>query len=290
MNAARAYANARIHGAKSRLLTRADVMPLMIAEDRASAARALATLGIDAQRPLFPQLFARLVGVYRTAIRAYRGEADILRLMLRLHEIENLKLAWRAVTRKELFAVWRPLWRELDEFAVLHPARIRGIASPHDLTERLTGTPYGRIAASVESAHGADLAAAELAFDRWGAAALLDAARRLPPHEALARQLVESVVRDRAADLLRRGERIYGFSSAALEAMSASMAVPPSKTSRKRLVARAFVGRTFELSPAIALVLLAEEELRGVNALAECGSGKARAAAERIVVEGAMAT
>lgn len=73
--------------------------------------------------------------------------------------------------------------------------------------------------------------AGEAAFDRWARQRLLDEAKRLPKSEALTRKMIETLRADR----------------------------------------RAFVGNPFLLAPAVAVVLLAEAEVRGVRAIVERG-------------------
>lgn len=265
----RAYANARVHASKSRLLGRREMMPLLLAADAAAKDRALGTIGIDSRSALFPQLFARLMTFYRTAIRAYEPDSELLRRMLRLHEIENLKLVWRGVTRNR--TSWTPLWRDLGSLAAFDSERVRTATTVHELAGRMEKTPYAEIARRVAATDRDDLAAAELSFDQWATASLLEEARRLPRGEALAREMIESIAAQRNEDLLRRGRKLYGLSDAALQALVE--AAHPSH--RRRLMSggraekRAFIGHTFELAPAIAVILLAEEELRTVNSAVE---------------------
>lgn len=261
----RAYSNARVRAAKSRLLGRREMMPLLIAADAPSKDRALGTIGVDSRSALFPQLFARLMSFYRTAIKAYAPGAELLRRMLALHEIENVKLAWRGVTRDR--RDWTGLWRDLGPLAAFDAEEVRDARSVHELAERLEKTPYGTIAKRAAAAYRDDLAAAELAFDQWATSSLLAEARRLPRRELLARQLIEGIARERNENLLRRGSKLYGLSDAALQAL-----VEAPDRRRQRAVPderRAFIGHTFELAPAIAVLLLAEKELREINAAVE---------------------
>lgn len=245
-----AYAHARIRAAKSHLLTRAGAMPLFAAVDAASIHRAVAAL--DLESPL-----ARLIRVYQTAMRGYR--APLFRAMLALHEIENVKLLWRAtIKRRDV----EHLRIDLGPLATLPHV---DAATPHELAERLARTPYGSIAATVARAHGDDITAAELALDRWASQRLLEEARRLPRRESLARRLVESIVRERDAEIVRRGAQWYGLASVRGPAED----VVAIRRERLRLCRRAFVGSPFLLAPAVAVVILAEEEVRAVRALVE---------------------
>ena len=220
-----AYAHARMRGCKSRLLTRADAAPLFTAGDAAAMRRVVVALGLE-------DPMQRLLHVYATAIRGYPHGAPLFRALLQLHEIENVKLEWR-----------------------------RG----RDATSDFADTPFAQIVKTVARVHGKDIAAAELAFDRWASQQLLDEACRLPRRESLARRLVELVVRERDAEIIRRGAKWYGLTSVtgiAEDVMSL-------RRERLRLCRRAFVGSPFLLAPAVAVVLLAEEEVRAVRALVE---------------------
>jgi len=224
-----AYAHARIRGCKSRLLTRADALPLFTAGDAAAMQRVVTALELG-------QPMERLGRVYATAIRGYPHGAPLFRALLGLHEIEDVKLRWRETVK-------------------------RG-RSVHELAEQLGA--FGDIA----RAHGKDVAAAELAFDRRASQGLLAEARKLPRREELARRLVALVVRERDAELVRRGAKWYGLTSVT----GAAEDVMSLRRERLRLCRRAFVGSPFLLAPAVAVILLAEEEVRAVRALVErCG-------------------
>lgn len=220
-----AYAHARMRGCKSRLLTRADALPLFTAAEPQAMRRVVAALELE-------DPMQRLLRVYTTAIRGYPRGAPLFRALLQLHEIENVKLEWRR---------------------------------RRDAANDFAGTPFAQIVKTVARAHGNDIAAAELAFDRWASQQLLDEARRLPRREALARRLVELVVKERDSEIVRRGAKWYGLTSVtgiAEDAMSL-------RRERLRLCRRAFAGSPFLLAPAVAIILLAEEEVRAVRALVE---------------------
>lgn len=251
----RAYAHARIRACKSRLLTRADAAPLIAATDDASIHRVIAALGID--DPLH-----RLLRVYQTAINGYRDGAPLFRAMLQLHEIENVKLLWRVAANGHRDRLAR-LWIDLGAFASFP---IPDAATLNELVTQLARTPYAEIAKNVARAHGNDVAAAELAFDRWASRNLLDEARRLPRRESIARRLIELVVRERDAQLVLRGAKWYGLTSVA---PVKTTDITTLRRERLRLCRRAFIGSPFLLGPAIAVILLAEEEVRAVRALTE---------------------
>ncbi len=251
----RAYAHARIRACKLRLLTRADAAPLVAASDAAAMQRVIAALGID--DPL-----QRLLRVYQTAINGYCDGAPLFRAMLQLHEIENVKLLWRAVANGHRDRVAR-LWIDVLAFASFP---IPDAATLNELLRSLAGTPYAEIAKSVARAHGNDVAAAELAFDRWASRRLLDEARRLPRRESIALRLIELVVRERDAQLMLRGAKWYGLASVAPDK---TVDITALRRERLRLCRRAFIGSPFLLGPAVAVILLAEEEVRAVRALVE---------------------
>lgn len=250
-----AYAHARIRAAKSRLLTRTEAAPIFTADDATAVQRAVAAL--DIEHPM-----RRLVGVYQTAIRGYRRGEPLLRALLARHEIENVKLLWRITAKRGQRDALPRLWLDLG---VLATVSVFDAASPRELAEGLARTPYAAIAATVARAHGSDIPAAELAFDRWVSQRLLDEARRLPRRESLARRLVELVVRERDAELVLRGAKWFGLTSVSGDVEE----VVVLRRERLRLCRRAFVGSPFLLAPAVAVILLAEEEMRALQALVE---------------------
>lgn len=220
-----AYAHARIRGCKSHLLTRADAAPLFTAADATAMHRVVAALRLE-------DPMQHLLRVYATAIRGYPHGAPLFRALLQLREIENVKLEWRR---------------------------------SRDTVNDFAGTPFAQIVKTVARAHRNDIAAAELAFDRWASQQLLDEARRLPRREALARRLVELVVKERDSEIVRRGAKWYGLTSVSGIAED----VISLRRERLRLCRRAFAGSPFLLAPAVAVILLAEEEVRAVRALVE---------------------
>ncbi len=239
-----AYAHTRMRGCKSHLLTRADALPLFTASEPQAMRRVVAAL--DLEHPM-----QRLLRVYATAMRGYPHGEALFRALLRLHEIENVKLVWRVTARRRGKEALERLWIDLGSLA--------------SFSGDFDGTPYAQIAKTIARAHGSDPAAAELALDRWASQQLLDQARRLPRHEALARRLAELVVRERDAEIVRRGAKWYGLTSVSGPAED----VLSLRRERLRLCRRAFVGSPFLLAPAVAVILLAEEQVRAVRALVE---------------------
>jgi len=250
-----AYAHARVRACRSRLLTRSEAAPLFTAADPAAMRRVIAALEIG--EPL-----SRLLRVYQTAIRGYPHGAPLFRALLRLHEIENVKLLWRVAVKHGHGAAVSRLWTDLGALASFP---ILSGASPKEVAAELARTPYAGVAATVARAHENDIAAAELAFDRWASQRLLDEARRLPRREALTRRLAELVVRERDEEIVRRGAKWYGLTSVPGTAGD----VAALRRERLRFCRRAFVGSPFLLAPAMAVVLLAEEEARALRALVE---------------------
>ena len=212
-----AFANARMHAWKSRLLARGDAMPLFTASNAQEMDRAVAALGVT-------DPMARLMRIYDVAIAGYPHGAPLFRALRGLHEIEDVTARWRRGER------------------------------PSDDAFR-----------AIVRAHADDPAAAELAFDRLASQRVRDAARKLPPRETLARRLAESVIEEREAQLVLRGAKWYGLTTIA----SKPVDIVKLRRERLRLCRRAFTGSPFLLAPAVAVVLLAEEEVRAVRALVE---------------------
>jgi vacuolar-type H+-ATPase subunit C/Vma6 len=255
---ARAYAYVRMRGCKSRLLTRTGALPLFTAADPGAMQRVLTTLELT-------DPMQRLLRVYARAIRGYPRGAPLFRALLRLHEIENVKLLWRAAAKPQTHGRVREAWLDLGALASF---AIADAASARELADFFAPTPYAAVTANVSRAHGSDLAAAELAFDRWASQRLLDEAHALPRRETLARRLVATIVRERDAEIVRRGAKWYGLTSVTASAAD----VVSMRAERLRLCRRAFAGDPFLIAPALAVIVLAEEEVRAVRALAErCG-------------------
>jgi len=210
--APRAYAHARILARKAQLLGAREGALLLAAADPPAA---LAAFGGDP--------FEKLLRIYELAIRTYR--APIFRALLGLHEIENVKLLWRAAANDRGHAAVQRLWLPLGALATVEMPR--DVLSPRGVAEHLAATPYGAIAKSVLRSGAGDAA-----FDRWARQRVLDEAKRLPKAEALTREMIES----------------------------------------GRVHRRAFIGTPFLLAPAVAVVLLAEAEVRAVRAIFERGS------------------
>src|SRR5581483_1397237 len=148
---ARAFGYARARAWKSRLLTREDIP----------------TIDRDADP------FTKLLRLYELF------PMPVTRAMLRLHEIENVKMLWRAASRGIHFD--ERLWIPLGSLATV---RNQPAFTLRELVDSLAKTPYEKIANDVLRAFREDLGAAEMAFDRWASRQLLDEARKLPRREA----------------------------------------------------------------------------------------------------------
>ena len=207
-----AYGNARVRARKARLLS-SSVLLALAAADRPD-------LTIDGWRDLDPEadaaaltalVYARLTGDYDTLIRAFPAAADALQALAALHDVENVKLAWRAVTRGMDADRWSPLWRPLGAVERVSRTACAAALSLEQLASALRRTPFGEIAAQILRAHGDDLAAAEIALDRWASQRLAASMDTLPTREPLAADLVSSVVCERDAALADRSSRVLGF-------------------------------------------------------------------------------
>jgi vacuolar-type H+-ATPase subunit C/Vma6 len=195
-----AYGNARVRSLKSQLF---DV----------GALRRV----VNGDNPdVVQQRWHQLIRCYTVVLRSYPTGQSVFRALLTLHEIENLKLLWRARTRLIQFDRWQPLWQPLGPLETLRIGDCRDLTSLVSLVAVLQPTPYGRIAEAVLRSHSDDLAACELAFDRWASNALASAARALSATETAARDLALAVVRERDLNLLRRGVPAFGLSTDAV--------------------------------------------------------------------------
>jgi hypothetical protein len=261
----RAYGFARVSAMKSTLLTPEDVVAIRCTTDARASDRAAAALEIDEE----PKRFARLISRYRSVLRAYVEADPIIRRMLQLHEVENVKLAWRAAIRKIEAARWQPLLRNLEELATIDAARLGSANTLYEVAQSLARTPFEEVAESVLGAHGDDLAAAELAFDRWASVRLLDSVSLMGEAEHLARDIIIELVRERDDELAARGVIAYGLSPEAAAAARALGSFPPPRRDLIRLCRRAFVGQSLRLAPAVAYMVFAERDYRLSIALAE---------------------
>jgi hypothetical protein len=233
-------------------------------------------------------VFPPLVRWYATVARVYPEARPILTALLRRHEIENVKLLWRAAVRARppIEACWRPLG-PLARVA-FEPRPLR----PDALVARLASTPYGDVARAMLRSHVADLPASEMGFDRWVWMDLYDQARRLPARESATFQILRLLVIEHDVDLLRRGTA-FGLDSDLVAKAAIALphdrrvaTLPPPiarligspaswpealralRRIRLRACRRAFVGWPFRLAPPIAATLLRDEQARAAMTIA----------------------
>lgn len=309
-----AFGNTRVRAMKSRLLRPEDAAALRTAAARgALSAFFQEIVGIEADdaADIFKLLLGRLVADYETVLRSYPSGTDVFLALVRLHEVENLKLAWRALTHAHPAERWLPCWRPLGRLEAIGRDGWHEAGSLRQAVALLRRTDYEEVAAAVFRRHEADPPAAELAFDRWASTRLLEAARALPPQERTARDLVLGLVRERDFEVLFRGVRSYGLAPDLV--LGAAVLLPTElryddlrllaewtpewgslaallpqgllrdtsgiadrdafrralRSARRHACLRAFMQQPFQLGPAVAFLLLREEEVRSLTALAE---------------------
>lgn len=334
-----AFANVRARARLARLCGPEVTAHLAMVHEPAARAAALRKLGGDGDAAsLMAARLVRLVDDYLVLGRAYPFGGELIAALGRLHEIENLKLLWRAVVRGAAPASpassppsgvvpWRRLWRPLGALATLPLARAEEVRSMADLRALAADSPYGDLVAAAAATPAGD-ATAELAFDRFGSERLADEARRLPASEVESRRLVEMLVRERDLDVVRRAAA-YGLDVTMVAAATVLLGrergadrlaelaawtpahgplgalLPPALLGRETVAAEwdevtralrrrrrhacavALVGAPLRLAPGVAYLLLAEEELRGLVALAEAAGG-ATAGALRVALDAAL--
>jgi site-specific recombinase len=262
----RAYGFTRLSAERGGLLSHAEIAAVRAAADESASARAVKALDIDVET----KRFQRLLGRYRAILKCYQDAVPLVRALLGLHEIENVKLGWRAVARRIPPERWTPLWRDLHELARVSIDPFRNAHTLFDVVKDLDGTLFGGIASDVYTAHADDLASAELAFDRWASLQVVGEIEMLDRSETLAAEIAEALVRLRDDEIARRSS-VYGLSQAAAEA---ARAYPRRRAPAdlQMLCRRAFRGQALRLAPAIAYAALTERDDRIARALAERGA------------------
>ena len=253
-----AYANARLRARRTRVLRADAILRFVVSESPASTIPGWRDLAPDdAGGAVLDVVFGRLMAEYAFAVRVSPEAAPVLLALVRLHEIENLKVVWRAIARGRAVDEWRSCWRPLGRLESIALEGCQRAASLRALADAVHGSPYGEIAAATLRAHAADVEAADLEFDRWALGQLRMAADRLDRREALARSLVQSVADERAL----------------LPAIRAGRALPAQldvvRAARDRLSARAFRGTPYCLAPLVAYLLSREAEARALISAAE---------------------
>jgi hypothetical protein len=216
-----AYANARVRALKSQLfgpdvggrLRAARGIPTSSEDDREASRDAGASREMS---DLPARRFRHLLRCYSVVLASYPSGQALFRALVRLHEIENLKLAWRARTSGHFFERWGPLWVPLGVLETVRLEDCHDQTSLAGLVASLRATPYEMIADATWRAHADDLLAVELALDRWASASIVRAAASLGQSETTARDLALAVVRERDLNLLRRGVQAYGLAPDAI--------------------------------------------------------------------------
>ncbi len=301
--------NARLRARKSRLRGPRELRQLSAAASLGALAAALGAEAAHDADALGAALFAALLQDYAFLLRQYPRGAPLFSALLRVHEVENLKLAWRVHSRPPAPAGWSRLWRPLGRLETLSVARWSEAASLRGGAASAGATPFGPIVDEALRSREADPEAAELDFDRAAWEAVASEARRLPSSESAAAELALTLVRERDYDLLRRRASRRLTPEAAVAATvvlrreeraetlrslaSWSPAEGPLSTrlsprlsrglpqiadwdalaaalSRRRrgLCRRALLAYPFRLAPALAYLLLRQEEIRCLSALA----------------------
>lgn len=302
-------ANARLRARKSRLRGPREFRLLSAAGSLGALAAALGAEAAGDADAVGAALLAGLLEDYAILLREYPRGAPLFSAVLRLHEVENLKLAWRAHSRSPAPARWSRLWKPLGRLETLSLGRFSEAASLRDAAACAAGTPFGPVVDEVLRSREADPEAADLDFDRDAWEAVAREARRLPSDEIGAGALALSLVRERDYDVLRRGANRRLTPEAAVAAtvvlrreeradilrslaawtpaegpLSARLSprlsrdLPPASDwdalaaalarRRRGLCRRALLAYPFRLAPALAYLLLRQEEVRCLSALA----------------------
>ena len=242
--AAFAYANARMRARKARLLGRDALVHLAVSERPAAVVDGWRDLVSESDGgELLASVYARLMAEYACVARACPAAERVVVALARRHEIENVKLVWRAAVRGRAFVDWQASWRPLGAFETVTRDACRGAATLPALAGVLSHTPFRAIADVVSRVHPRDLAAAAAAFDRWVVREMAVAADALPPTESMTRRLLAvAVSTERDATARRR---------------------------RDSLCQRAFRAAPYSLAPLVAYLLMRDAEARALLAVAE---------------------
>lgn len=238
-----AYVNARMRARKARLLTRDDLVRLALSDNPAGVVPGWRDLAPDRDAAeILVLVYQRLTAEYAMAVAACPDARAPLLALVRLHEIENVKLVWRAITRGTDAGLWSASWRPLGSLATVSRETCAGATTLRSLVEVLARTPYAEAAATVARAHPTDLGAAEAALDRWSAADLARAVARMPTRERASRVLLSLAGRQRDAAVRAR---------------------------RAAACRRALQGSPYSLAPLVAYLLLRDAEARALVSVAE---------------------
>lgn len=257
-----AYVNARMRARKARLLTRDDLVRLALSDNPTGFVPGWRDLAPDRDAAdVLVLVYQRLTAEYAMAIAACPDARAPILALVRLHEIENVKLVWRAIVRGADAAAWTASWRPLGPLATVSRETCAGAATLRSLVEMLTGTPYAEAAATIARAHPTDLGAAEAAMDRWSAADLARAAATMPKREGTSRVLLSLAGRQR---------------DAAVRARCAAAC------------RRALQGSPYSLAPLVAYLLLRDGEARALVSVAEARGRRLEAPEIRRTLDAVM--
>ena len=259
MTAARlAYVNARMRARRSRTLGRDGLMRLAASESPSTVLEGWRDLDADeGEAELLNFVYARLLAEYALGLRICSDAAPVLHALLRLHEVENVKLVWRAIARARAASDWVPLWRPLGRLETVSRDRCRGLPTLRSFVDLLAPTPFGAAARLAFRAHPTDEAAAEMAFDRRATSDLVRAAESLDACQHDARTLLNLIAAERDLAIALRAGRTPIIGSAEL------------RNRKRTLSARIFRGSPYSLAPLIAYVLERDQEARGLISVAE---------------------
>lgn len=293
-----AYAYARTRARRSSLLRPEQMDALRAASGPAAAVAALRSAGIDGRDAgaVSRACLARFVADAERLAASW-PKPQLLLAIAGLIEVENLKLACRAVRTGTPPELWQPLWSPLGKVARLTIEPFTDVPSLRAALDRLPALPWGDAARRALRAHEDDPAAFEMALDAFASRRILDAGAASD-----ARRLAASLVRIRDVDavsrasargrsaedagtasaLLRRELRPEALRALAAGALtdaaraffrSSARTVPALlEALRARLredCLRTFAGSPFRLACAVALLLLRLEEMQAVTAIAE---------------------
>jgi len=240
-----AFVNARIRARRSRLLDRDALVYLATTDQPGAVVQGWRDVADEADASsVLALVYGRLIAEYVVAVRACPAAGAAIRVLACVHEIENVKLAWRAVVRRREVSDWMPSWRPMGALETVNRDACKDATTLPALVAALARTPYGEIARVVARAHSADPGAAAAAFDRWIAAQVVAGADALPRHESAARELLR--LAPLAAD------------------------TPASERRRRRTACRrAFIGSPYLLAPLVAYLLTRDAEARALVSIAE---------------------
>ncbi|HUJ26964.1 MAG TPA: V-type ATPase subunit, partial [Myxococcales bacterium] len=195
-----AYGNARTRALRRGLLGPSVADRIRESPTPARRAGALRSHGVEASNAAeaWSALLARLVAAAATLSRAYPVGGELLRDLARLHELENLKLALRALARRAPLDRCTALWRPLGPLAQLSREACLGVASAQELADTLQRTSYADLRPLLSRPES------ELLIDRWGSLRIVAQARALPARERDAGELALMLVRERDLEALSR--------------------------------------------------------------------------------------